>query len=168
MIDVMREELNIFEKEKELNSDFIEMAVDFIRTYADRCHHGKEEDILFRELGTKKLKDEHRHTMEELVEEHRWGRKMTVRLVEVNKRYVEGNGEAMCTVTDCMRSLIQFYPKHIEKEDKHFFIPCMDYFTEAEQQAILREEWEFDRNLIHEKYKNMVIAVEKELTARTL
>jgi hypothetical protein len=44
----------------------------------------------------------------------------------------------------------------------------MDYFTETEQQSILREEWEFDRNLIHEKYKNMVIAVEKGLTSRTL
>jgi hypothetical protein len=44
----------------------------------------------------------------------------------------------------------------------------MDYFSEAEQQAILREEWEFDRNLIHEKYKNIVVAVEKELTSRTL
>jgi hypothetical protein len=44
----------------------------------------------------------------------------------------------------------------------------MDYFTEAEQQAILAEEWKFDRNLIHEKYKSMVIAAEKELTARTL
>jgi hemerythrin-like domain-containing protein len=67
-----------------------------------------------------------------------------------------------------MKSLIQFYPKHIEKEDKHFFIPCMEYFSETEQESILREEWEFDRNLIHEKYKNMVVAVEKELTSRTL
>jgi hemerythrin-like domain-containing protein len=168
MIDVMRKELTIFEKEKKLEPEFLEMAVDFIRTYADRCHHGKEEDILFRELGGKRLKDEHRHTMEELVEGHRWGRNMTARLVEANKRYVAGHGDAMSIVTDCMRSLIQFYPKHIEKEDKHFFIPCMDYFSEAEQQAILREEWEFDRNLIHEKYKNIVVAVEKELTSRTL
>jgi hypothetical protein len=44
----------------------------------------------------------------------------------------------------------------------------MDYFSEAEQQAILREEWEFDRNLIHEKYKNIVVAVEKELTSLIL
>jgi hemerythrin-like domain-containing protein len=168
MIDVMEKELTIFEKEKKLEPDFLEMAVDFIRTYADRCHHGKEEDILFRELGGKKLKDEHRHTMEELVEEHQKGRNITARLVEANKRYVAGHGDAMSIVTDCMRSLIQFYPKHIEKEDKHFFIPCMDYFSEAEQQAILREEWEFDRNLIHEKYKNIVIAVEKELTSRSL
>jgi hemerythrin-like domain-containing protein len=168
MIDVMREELNIFEKEKKLNPEFLKTAVDFIRTYADRCHHGKEEDILFRELAEKKLKDEHRQVMEELIEDHRWGRKMTARLVEANRRYVEGDRDAMSTAIDCMKSLIQFYPKHIEKEDKHFFIPCMDYFTEAEQQSILGEEWEFDKNLIHEKYKNIVIAVEKELTSRTL
>jgi hemerythrin-like domain-containing protein len=168
MIDVMREELNIFEKEKKLNPEFLKTAVDFIRTYADRCHHGKEEDILFRELGEKELNDEHRHIMEELIEDHRWGRKMTARLVEANRRYIEGDRDAMSTAIDCMKSLIQFYPKHIEKEDKHFFIPCMDYFTEAEQQSILREEWEFDKNLIHEKYKNIVIAVEKELTSRTL
>jgi hemerythrin-like domain-containing protein len=93
---------------------------------------------------------------------------MTARLVEAKKRYIEGDGDAMSIAIDCMKSLIQFYPKHIEKEDKHFFIPCMDYFTETEQQSILREEWEFDRNLIHEKYKNMVIAVEKGLTSRTL
>jgi hemerythrin-like domain-containing protein len=168
MIDVMQEELSLFEKEKKLNPAFLEVAVDFIRTYADRCHHGKEEDILFRELGEKKLKGEHRHTMEELIEEHRWGRKMTARLVEANQRYVRGDGDAISIAIDCMKSLIQFYPKHIEKEDKHFFIPCMDYFTGTEQQAILKEEWEFDRNLIHEKYKNIVLAVEKELTSRTL
>jgi hemerythrin-like domain-containing protein len=168
MIEIMREELKIFENEKKLDPEFVEMAVDFIRTYADRCHHGKEEDILFRELGGKKLTDKHRRTMEELIEEHRWGRKMTARLVEANKRYGQDETEAKSIVTDCMKSLVQFYPKHIEKEDKHFFIPCMDYFSEAEQQAILREEWEFDKNLIHERYRNMVITAEKRLTSRTL
>jgi hemerythrin-like domain-containing protein len=168
MIDVMREELKVFEKDEKLDPEFVEMAADFIRTYADRCHHGKEEDILFRELAGKKLIDEHRRTMEELMEEHRWGRKTTARLVEANKRYMRGEREAMSAVTDCLRSLVQFYPKHIEKEDRHFFIPCMDYFTETEQQDILKEEWEFDRSLIHERYKDMVIAAEKALTSRTL
>ena len=168
MIDVMQGQLSVIEKEKKLDGEFLEMAVDFIRTYADRCHHGKEEDILFRELGIKQLKDEHRHTMEELVEDHRWGRKMTARLVEANRRYIHGDVDSISAVTECIRSLIQFYPKHIEKEDKHFFIPCMSYFTESEQEDILKEEWEFDRNLIHEKYRNIVIVAEKELTSRTL
>jgi hemerythrin-like domain-containing protein len=166
MIDVMKEELVLIEKEKKVAPEFIEMAVDFIRTYADRCHHGKEEDILFRDLGGKKLTDEHRLTMDQLVEEHKWARKVTGRLVEANTRYVYGNEEATSAIMECVRTLIEFYPKHIEKEDKHFFIPCMDYFTAAEKEAMLKEEWEFDKSLIHEKYRNMVIAGEKILTAK--
>lgn len=168
MIDVMKEELLLIEKEKKFDPEFIEMAVDFIRTYADRCHHGKEEDILFRDLGVRKLTDEHKRTMEELVEEHKWGRKVTARLVEANTRYIQGNKETVSIIMECMKTLIEFYPKHIEKEDKHFFIPCMDYFTEAEKETMLKEEWEFDKSLIHEKYKNMVMAAERILTAKKL
>ena len=168
MIDVMKEELLLIEKEKKADPEFIEMAVDFIRTYADRCHHGKEEGILFRDLGGKKLTEEHRRTMEELVEEHRWGRKVTGRLVEANTRYVQGNQEALSTTVDCIKSLVEFYPRHIEKEDRHFFIPCMEYFSEAEKEAMLKEEWEFDKSLIHEKYRNIVMAVEKILAAKKL
>jgi len=168
MIDVMKEELLLIEGEKKVDPEFIEMAVDFVRTYADRCHHGKEEDILFRDLGVKKLTDDHRRTMEELVEEHKWGRRVTARLVEENTRYVQGNKEALSAIMDCIKTLIEFYPKHIEKEDKHFFIPCMDYFTDFEKDAMLKEEWEFDKSLIHEKYRNIVIAAEKILTAKKL
>ncbi len=168
MIEVMKEHLAFIEKEKKVDPEFIEMAVDFIRTYADRCHHGKEEDILFRDLGGKNLTEVHRHTMEELVEEHRWGRKTTARLVEANTRYVQGNKEALFAIIDCLGSLVEFYPNHIEKEDKHFFIPCMEYFSEAEREGMLKEEWEFDKSLIHEKYRNMVIAAEKILTAKKL
>lgn len=168
MIDVMKEQLLLIERERKVDPEFIETAVDFIRTYADRCHHGKEEDILFRDLGGKKLTDEHKRTMEELVEEHRWGRKTTARLVEANTRYVQGNREALSAIMDCVKSLVDFYPRHIEKEDKHFFIPCMDYFTDAEKEAMLKEEWEFDKNLIHEKYRNMVIAAEKILRTKGL
>src|SRR4030042_1391269 len=125
MIDVMKEQLVFIEKEKNVDPEWIETAVDFIRTYADRCHHGKEEDILFRDLGGKKLTDEHKRTMEELVEEHRLGRKITGRLVEANAKYVQGSQEALSVIMDCIKSLVEFYPKHIEKEDKHLFIPGM-------------------------------------------
>ncbi len=41
--------------EIDYNPIFIETIVDFIKTYADRTHHGKEENILFVELAKKKL-----------------------------------------------------------------------------------------------------------------
>ena len=74
---------------------FIDTAVDFLRTYADRCHHGKEEDILFRELDRKKLADEHRHTMTGLVQDHKTARKTVAALVQARNRYEQGNSDAL-------------------------------------------------------------------------
>lgn len=163
MIAVMKEQITRFERKKEINSEFIETAVDFIRTYADRCHHGKEEDILFRELREKKLRDEHKRIMDDLVEEHRWGRRTVGKLVDAKEKYVSGEKGQLTTILDRMKALVEFYPKHIDKEDKHFFIPCMEYFSAQEKDSMLKEGWEFDRKLIHEKYQNIVSDAEKSI-----
>jgi hemerythrin-like domain-containing protein len=160
MISVMREELQLLEKGKAVDTAFIVTAVDFIRTYADRCHHGKEEDILFRELQKKTLSEEHNRVMNELLEEHKWGRKTTGRLVEANENYLDGDKKALPVISDCLRSLVGFYPEHIEKEDKHFFSPVMEYFSQDEKDAMLKEGYDFDQKLIHEKYDKTVVEVE--------
>ena len=36
-----------FSASGEINIQIIEQIVDFMRSYADQCHHGKEEDLLF-------------------------------------------------------------------------------------------------------------------------
>ncbi len=156
MIALMGKEVERIRKEKRANFEFIEIAVDFIRTYADRLHHGKEEDILFRDLKAKRLEESHRKTMEELIEEHRWGRKKVKELVDANKKYKEGDENTIETISRCLQDLVNFYPQHIEKEDKHFFIPVMNYFSQSEQESMLEEELEFDRNFIHEIYKGKV------------
>ena len=48
MIALMEKEVERIRKEKRVNFEFIETAVDFFRTYADRLHHGKEEYIVSR------------------------------------------------------------------------------------------------------------------------
>ena len=47
MVKLMEEEMRKISETKEINPDFIDVAINFVRTYADKCHHGKEEDILF-------------------------------------------------------------------------------------------------------------------------
>jgi hemerythrin-like domain-containing protein len=161
MLKVMSKVLQGMKKESKADPVFIDIFVDFTRTYADRCHHGKEEDILFRDLGRKPLTKEHREIMGELITEHRWGRKTTARLVEANKRYREGDENALSTIMECVEALISFYPKHIEKEDKHFFVPVMTYFDKAEKEGMLHEEYEFDRTLISRKYQEIVQEAER-------
>jgi hemerythrin-like domain-containing protein len=140
---------------------FVDIAVDFIRVYADRTHHGKEEDILFRELKNKPLSAEDRKIMEELIEEHVFGRRTTRSLVDANARYRIGDDSALADIAANLKTLSEFYPRHIEKEDKVFFPSTRKYFTEQEDQKMLAAFWEFDRKMIHEKYKSVVEGFEK-------
>lgn len=156
MITLMDEEIAKMKEFNKANPLFINTAVDFIRMYADRTHHGKEEDILFRDLEKKDLSPNHNKIMGELLEEHKWARYMVAKLVDEKNEYEKGNIDKLNEIITTMNELTKFYPKHIEKEDKHFFIPVMKYFTREEQDKMLEEFWEFDKTLIHEKYKKVV------------
>ncbi|MFX1452877.1 MAG: hemerythrin domain-containing protein [Promethearchaeota archaeon] len=162
MIALMNDEIKKMKKFDKANPLFIDNAVDFIRMYADRTHHGKEEDILFRDLLKKELSPNHNKIMEELVEEHIWARTIVSKLIDAKNHYVKGKVEVLNEIIDLMNKLVIFYPKHIEKEDKHFFIPIMKYFTEDEQMKMLQEFWDFDKTLIHEKYKKLVENLQKK------
>ncbi|TFF86799.1 cation-binding protein [Candidatus Thorarchaeota archaeon] len=162
MISVMKKKTEMMEQTGVADVDFIEAAVDFIKTYADRCHHGKEEDILFRDLKKKKMDPEDRKVMEELIQEHVKGRELTGSLVVAKERYASGDKAALIAILDILKQLVDFYPKHIEKEDKVFFRPSMEYLTKAERGKMLEEEYELDREIIHRIYEDKVDEYEKE------
>ena len=156
MITIIQNRLTLAEKTQKIDPLFIDQAVDFIRTYADRTHHGKEEDILFRDLKNKDLSDVDRRVMNELIEEHVFARSTTKALVEANTRYRNGDISVLGDIITCLQTLVNFYPIHIEKEDKVFFPASRAYFSEAEDQEMLREFLDFDQKMIHEKYTHVV------------
>jgi hemerythrin-like domain-containing protein len=162
MIKVLKSELELIASSNNPNLVLVDSAVDFMRTYADRTHHGKEEEILFRDLNRKSLSGKYRSVMDTLIKEHRFARSETAALVEAKERHLKGDLGALAEMAAHMRTLIEFYPKHIEAEDQDFFVPVMDYFTEAERQAMLEEFRQFDRRMIHEKYANVVRRFEVE------
>lgn len=156
MIGFLEKELCNIETSKKANSEFICSAVDFFRTYADRTHHGKEEDILFKELNKKPLSAEHRKIMDELIAEHVIARQNVKGLLEATQKYSMGENRSLENIASHLKAIIGLYPAHIQKEDKRFFIPVMDYFSAKEQQAMLTAFFNFDKGMIHEKYRNMV------------
>lgn len=162
MVKLLERELARIKETKQINPAFIESAVDFFRTYADRTHHGKEEDILFRELSKKNLSKEHKKVMDDLVNDHLFARKTVKALIEAKEKSVQGDKKAANEIQAILKTLINLYPGHIEKEDRHFFIPVMDYFSQKEQDKMLDEFFEFDRNMVHEKYKKLVEQFEEK------
>jgi hemerythrin-like domain-containing protein len=155
MLDIANMELASITKTKKVNVVFIETVVDFIKTYADRTHHGKEEDILFTRLADKKMNPDDAKMMQDLVDEHTIVRKWVGELVDANKKYADGDVSVIGTIADKLSDIIKFYPGHILKEDKIFFINTEKYFTEDELNDMLSGFWEFDRKMIHEKYSKL-------------
>ena len=74
VIALLRDELGNIARTGRVDLRLLDFSIDFFKTYADRCHHGKEEDILFRELKNKPLSAEHRTIIDELIEEHAFAR----------------------------------------------------------------------------------------------
>lgn len=161
MLKAIQDILKRIEETQAIDPVRVDTVVDFIRTYADRTHHGKEEEILFEAMKEKPLSEEDRRFMNELIEEHVFGRRTTKALVDANTRYRNGDEAALSEIVEKLQTLIEFYPTHIEKEDKVFFPASRGYFTEEEDQAMLAQFREFDGKMIHEKYENVV----KELTS---
>jgi hemerythrin-like domain-containing protein len=161
MVNLLGRQQTQMSETKKVDVAFLMIAVDFFRTYADRTHHGKEEDILFRELAKKQLSPEYKKTMNELVEEHIWVRNMVTRLVQARESYMRGNLDSLNEIMAVVKELVNVYPVHIMKEDKSFFYPSLEYLDKQEQDKMLQEFWDFDRKLIHEKYQNIVEEIEK-------
>jgi len=160
MISRIGDRLTSIESGGTVDPLFIDTAVDFIRVYADRTHHGKEEDILFRDLDKRALSDEDRRLMNELIEEHTFGRRTTQELVAANDRYRNGEDAALRDIAEKLRFLTSFYPRHIEKEDKTFFPAARRYFTDEEDSAMLAEFYDFDKTMIHRKHTWVVEKLE--------
>ena len=106
MLAIIQNALEEAEITRKIDPLFVDKVVDFIRTYADRTHHGKEEDILFRDLKNKTLTDTDRKIMGELIEEHLYGRDITGTLAEANALYRNGYSTALADISRCLRTLV--------------------------------------------------------------
>jgi hemerythrin-like domain-containing protein len=161
LIALMKKEGDRIKEDKLTDIDFIDDCIDFIKTYADGCHHGKEECILFKELENKKLKAEHLKILKQLTKEHKHTGDITINLINVRNNYSKSEDDASkqifaFEIHGYLEEFMDFYPKHIIKEEKEFFLPCMDYFTDNEKNEMNDKFLEFDRKLIHEKYNRIL------------
>ena len=160
-IEQMRKELARADASKWFDVRFIDSWTDFMRTYADQVHHGKEERILFHDLGTRPLSPTLKAMLAELIAEHAKARETIAALVSARDRYGDGDNAAFADIMTNGKALVDLYPAHIRKEDQQFFIPVMEYFTQEEKDGMLKSFREFDENVIHNHYRSVVESMEK-------
>lgn len=163
MIRLVKKKLVQFGETRNPDTGFITDAVDFLTVYADICHHGKEERILFASLNGKNISVNHKKIMERLIEDHRFGRKAVSELRLATARFAAGERDALGIILGRMKDLADLYPPHIKLEDEAFFLQVMKYFDKSEQQKMLEEFFDFDSTMTHEIYKGMVTRLEAKI-----
>ena len=156
MVELIDKKNERMENIDEFALGLIDDAVRFFREYADRCHHGKEEDILFKELQERNISQEHKEMLDALIEDHIRARKLVAGLDEICKTYKANMGASVEKTQDILEKIVELYRTHIKKEDEIFFPASMGYFSEKERADMIERFKEFDMSLIHDNFIKIV------------
>ena len=103
-----------------LDFDAIEDCVSFIRLFADACHHGQEEDLLFPELEARGMPRD-AGPLAVMLKEHEMGRAYVGHMVKAFPEAREGDPDARKILVNSGRGYIQLIRDHILKEDNVLF-----------------------------------------------
>lgn len=98
------------------NWQFYLDGIDFIRQYADRFHHAKEEDVLFEALVANGMPREHSPVAAMLME-HDQGRAFVKDLEEAVREAQAGRSERYQAIADNALGYAGLLKDHIAKED---------------------------------------------------
>jgi len=166
MLTILNIACGKLEKGEEVSPEIFEMAVDFIRTFADRCHHGKEEDTLFPLMEERGIPREAGPTSVMRME-HERGRRFVSALAEAVERYKRGDEGAKKAIIENARGYTGLLAQHIPKEDNILYPLANKILDQKAQEELLIEFEKFERIRIgegkHHEYVHLVDELEKRL-----
>jgi hemerythrin-like domain-containing protein len=136
----------------------VKKILDFLRNFADHCHHAKEENILFMLLQEKGMPADSGPIFV-MLGEHEENRKNVAAVAEALPKAVEGEGTAVAKVKDNLADYARRLRAHIDKEDNVLY-PMADRMFSAEEQekmagAFEKVEEEEIGEGVHEKYHGL-------------
>ncbi len=105
------------------------------------------------------MQETDKNIMAELIVEHAMARRTVNALENAKKEYVSGKTDVRNEVLDLLNALTILYPTHIEKEDKHFFYPSMEYFSGIEQNEMMLNFVAFNQEFTDKMYKQIIRAI---------
>ena len=141
-------------------------AADFIKNFADGCHHRKEEGVLFKSMVASGMPLEG-GPIAVMLADHEQGRIYTRAMRAAAERLQAGEADAAVEVIRNARAYAGLLRQHIFKEDRILF-PMADKVIPAAQHAQVSEDFEHVEHEetgegVHEKYLALAAALEAEI-----
>lgn len=120
-----------------LDKDAASKCIAFIRNFADKRHHGKEEDRLFPLLVQRGMPKEG-GPIGCMIEEHNTGRALVRRAADALIRGADSE------VREALLQFAALLREHIKKEDMILFRMADQIMTDEDQERLEKEFAEFD------------------------
>ena len=141
-------------------------AAEFIKGFADGCHHKKEEGVLFVAMVAHGVPDRG-GPVGVMLAEHEQGRAFTRAMHAAAKKWEAGDLSARSEVARNTLGYVVLLRQHIYKEDNVLF-PMADRVIPPESQAKVAEDFERVEHEetgagVHEKYLALAEKLEKEV-----
>jgi hemerythrin-like domain-containing protein len=123
-----------------LDRQSAEQAVDFIRTFADRCHHGKEETHLFSAMVDRGLA-RGGGPIGQMLNEHEQGRAYVRGMAESISSASDGDADGLEAFSSNALGYVGLLRAHIQKEDRVLF-PLADRMLNDDDNGALSKAFE--------------------------
>jgi hemerythrin-like domain-containing protein len=140
MLRILEKVVSKLEEKERVDPAHLERIVEFLRIFADKCHHGKEEDLLFPAMEKAGVPRE-RGPIGVMLAEHQQGRGYIRRMAEAIDRNREKDPKALAGFAENARNYVALLTQHIKKEENVLF-PMGEKVLSKEIQEGLLEGFE--------------------------
>lgn len=136
MLDVLENICKRLESGQNVVPEHIDRIIEFVRGFADKYHHGKEEDILFPAMEKAGVPREG-GPIGCMLSEHDEGRANVRRMHECLEQYKSGDSSAWAGIVKGARGYIDLLRDHIAKEDNILYPMADMNLSKVDQTALL-------------------------------
>ncbi len=163
MLAVLQRAAASLERGEEVTPAVFEQAIDFIRNFADRYHHAKEEDALFATMQAHGI-PRNGGPIGVMLAEHDEGRAHVRGMAEALQSY-PAEASARAALIEHARGYAELLSAHIYKEDNILYPMGDRVLSQEAQQQLLRQFEQLEHGVLspaeHQRYLEMVGALEK-------
>ena len=158
MLEVVGRVCDRLESGRQVPVEHLEQIIEFLRVFADRCHHGKEQDLLFPAMQEAGIPAQG-GPIGVMLAEHDMGRGFIAGMAEATERYRK-NAAAAPAIGRNARAYISLLTDHIFKEDNILYPMADARLSEKKQQELVAEFERVEREEIgpgkHEEFHHLI------------
>lgn len=134
MLNILEQVCQQLQKDGNLNKEHFDGVLEFLKVFVDKCHHGKEEDLLFPALIKAGMPKD--GPVAVMLMEHQMGRNYIKAIADAYFVFVKGDKNSTTAIIQNTMAYISLLRNHIEKENNILFVMADNALSEKTQDEL--------------------------------